>query len=576
MTRLLGILGRWLGRQFVTLLAIIAVLLGGAWLVEAATDLTRQESELARLKAEVATWEKARDSAAKALEATRAQRQRLAVPLVARLAAAEKLLGSQEEVYRKLWNEHPLQRRFLWTEVYRELMTRHAEKEATSMVVRALRETLRFVKGEVPAAKGTELSLDELDRRKKIAIENLEANRRARKALSLDDSWSARIRGTHDSEATRLDREYEGLKKIALDAAVAREQAAFQNPLKELVKMEADARREHDEATRRLEPTAARINELAEVVEDSTLRWIRDSLFTSVRQVIVSAILILLGVILTPMVIRALFFYVMAPAAAQRPAFRIDAKDSGELGDALGKADQPAIKLSASAVSIKVILHDGEQLVARSDFVQSVSVEASRSTCWFLDWRHWLTSIAAGLYALERVRGKFSTVTVSSMTDPLSEVARIDVPAGARMVFQPRCLVGVIVEEGTSPRIESRWRLASLHAWLTLQFRYLVFHGPVSIIARGCRGVRIERAGKGMAIDQSATLGFNAGLSYSNARSEPFLPYLRGERALFQDRFEGEKGFFIYEEIPRRGQRAGIAGKGLEGLFDAAMKILGI
>lgn len=155
-------------------------------------------------------------------------------------------------------------------------------------------------------------------------------------------------------------------------------------------------------------------------------------------------------------------------------------------------------------------------------------------------------------------------------------MALIDVPEGAAMVFQPRGLVGVVFRAVTPPRITSHWRLASPHAWLTLQFRYLVFHGPVGLIARGCRGVRVERADGERSIRQDATLGFSAGLRYANGRSTPALSYLRGERALFVDRFAGEAGYFVYEEIPRKGRTAGIGGRGLEGFTDALLKAFGI
>ena len=59
-------------------------------------------------------------------------------------------------------------------------------------------------------------------------------------------------------------------------------------------------------------------------------------------------------------------------------------------------------------------------------------------------------------------------------------------------------------------------------------------------------------------------------------RCETFLPYLRGKEALFDDRFEGGPGQFIYEETPRAGAKSGIARRGLEGAADALLKVFGI
>ena len=121
-------------------------------------------------------------------------------------------------------------------------------------------------------------------------------------------------------------------------------------------------------------------------------------------------------------------------------------------------------------------------------------------------------------------------------------------------------------------------RLASLHAWLTLQLRYLVFHGPCRLILKGCRGVRAEepRAGQPRVINQAATIGFSANLEYRTTRCETFVPYLRGQAELFDDQFAGGPGRLVYEEVPGGNRRGGVTGRGLEGLMDGLLKAFGI
>jgi hypothetical protein len=125
-------------------------------------------------------------------------------------------------------------------------------------------------------------------------------------------------------------------------------------------------------------------------------------------------------------------------------------------------------------------------------------------------------------------------------------------------------------------RISRHWRLRHLSAWLTLQFRYLVFHGPCTLIVEGTRGVRLEPAADGRAINQAATLGFSAGLAYSVSRSEAFGAYLLGKQWLFNDSFRGGPGCYLYEEVPRSSPRGSLWGRGLRGLGDAALKIFGL
>ena len=185
------------------------------------------------------------------------------------------------------------------------------------------------------------------------------------------------------------------------------------------------------------------------------------------------------------------------------------------------------------------------------------------------------------MFALTSVapEGDASTrVVVSSQRDPFSEIGVIALPAGAAMVVQPRSLAGVLKPAGGPTRITRHWRLGSLHAWLTLQLRYLVFHGPCRLLLKGCRGVRAEapQPDQPRLINQAATLGFSANLDYRTIRCETFVPYLRGHEELFNDLFAGGPGWFVYEEMPARDRRAGVTGRGLEGLTDAVLKAFGI
>jgi hypothetical protein len=111
---------------------------------------------------------------------------------------------------------------------------------------------------------------------------------------------------------------------------------------------------------------------------------------------------------------------------------------------------------------------------------------------------------------------------------------------------------------------------------MTLQLRYLSFEGPVTLIVKGCRGVRLEAAASGRTISQQATLGFSAGTAYSTVRNEPFWPYLLGEQPLLQDRFEGPEAYYLYEEVPRRARDGTTRRSPVEALVDAALKAFGV
>ncbi|MGK5047761.1 hypothetical protein ACQ4WP_17975 [Janthinobacterium sp. GB4P2] len=287
-----------------------------------------------------------------------------------------------------------------------------------------------------------------------------------------------------------------------------------------------------------------------------------------------TAALLVLSAILLPVAIKAFFYFVLAPLASRLPPLSL-ARELQADGAALPLPQHDASRISA--VSQALQLKPGQQMLIHPAYLQSSPVSTRKRTQWLLDWRFPFTSLAAGMVALTRLHSDVpASVTISASDDPLLEIAVLHLPAGSALVFQPRGLVGLICDTGQPLAMSSHWRLGSLHAWLTLQLRFIVFRGPVTLIVRGCRGVRLERAGQGRSISQSATLGFSTDVLYSTLRSETFIPYLRGQQALLNDRFDGANGVYLYEETPRHGKQPGKVGSWFEGFTDAILKVFGI
>lgn len=288
------------------------------------------------------------------------------------------------------------------------------------------------------------------------------------------------------------------------------------------------------------------------------------------RPLLLPALAVLVAWWLVPAAMRTLFYFVLAPLAARRPPIVIAARGPG-MPAALSAT--PRI----SAVSQRVRLAPGDELLIRPDYCQSQPAGVAIATRLLFDWRRPLSSLAARLWMLKRLRAAApAEVVVSPTGDPLDEVALLERAPGESYVLQPRGLVGMVHRAGRRPAIRSHWRLGSLHAWLTLQLRYLAFEGPATLVVKGCRGVRLEGAGAGRTVSQDATLGFSAHARYTTVRAEPFLPYLLGRQALLQDSFAGPDARFLYEEVPRSAQAGRRRGNPLERLLDAGLKAFGI
>lgn len=291
------------------------------------------------------------------------------------------------------------------------------------------------------------------------------------------------------------------------------------------------------------------------------------------RQALWAALGALVLIVATPFLIRLLFWFVLAPIAERRPAIRIRVPGNDGTGTAPARTSIPA---APSAPTVPVTLADGEELLIRQDYLQTTSAGGTKSTRWLLDPRHPLTSHAAGLVFLTRVRGAGETTTISASADPFAEVTVLELREGEACVLQPRALAAVVQAIAAPLRITSHWRLFSLNAWLTLQLRFLVFHGPIRLVVKGGRGVRIERAERGRIFGSAQLVGFTAELAYSVTRNETFWPYFLGRAQLFRERVEAGDGLLVIEEAPLAWRYGKGAKHGLEGAFDVATKALGI
>lgn len=286
------------------------------------------------------------------------------------------------------------------------------------------------------------------------------------------------------------------------------------------------------------------------VEELNKLKDAKSALIEAVKQVFPVALTILAGIVFMPMLVGAIAYYCVAPIASKGFGVQLLPESSGELS---------LLKKSDYVQEIDIdkdweLLVDSAWVIGKPD---SVSGEFKG----LLDKKMPLMSIVSGLYLITRFRSdKKSTISISAApavpnssaeVSHANKIAVLDLPANASMVLQPRCLAGIVQHKEQPMRITRHWRIANLSSWLTLQLRYVVFHGPAKLIVRGNDGVNIGPAESGVTVNQSSILGFSANLKYAVSRSTPFYAYLSGKQQLFDDRFSSGPGFYIREVTPK-------------------------
>ncbi len=541
MARLIALLARWFGRQLVLLLLIVVVLLVGAWL-KAEWDALRairqeidtQDGMRASLSRDIASLDAALDADARAW---RAQMATASAPLRSELQQLEQRI----EAAQPSW-QAALAR---FSDLERQAATSRAAARQARAEVEALERSLYWWYRYLDPAK----TLD-LERARATAL--LRERTAQSWELARDRVAPAIQRSPVRALFERRDELGRGMENLR-DSVSPRQATLL-----------GERQRKAGER--------AQVETLLDAQRERIARDPRERLLAALRAQLPIALGVLLAVMLVPVAIKALFYFVLAPIAGRQPPVRI-----------LPDATAPEVAAaSAAGVSVTLELLTGEHLLVQSHFLQSSSQPARKQTQWLLNSALPFASLAAGLFALTRItpeHGAIGTrVVLAAQHDPFGEVGVIDLPQGAAMVVQPRGLAGIVTPANRPVQITRHWRLRSLHAWLTLQLRYLVFHGPCRLVMKGCRGVHAEapQAGQPRLISQAATLGFSANLDYRTIRTETFVSYLLGREALLNDLFTGTPGRFVYEQMPGGGRRAGVTGRGLEGFADAVLKAFGI
>lgn len=566
MARLLLAVVGWVTRHLLMLVLIVAVLVAGTVVVgqwRALAVAGNQAGDLAR-------------SAEAIVQSGVAARQRLdaRLPKDQQPASWQQLadgldrdIQDRQQARDQLQTQHPVQSRVPGSDSYQQMKILELEiglLEQGRAYAGAVLATLRGVLAGEEAAR-QEVAACERDAA--AAGQRLYENRRAQWQLSKDAPLAWQVPGLAAYRQMKVLEQ----AQTQLGAEVATSQQRCE-VLKLVVREKARVAAFIAPFDPAPHPADRAVSELADEQERLLARqqggWLYKALATA-RQVMPVAAGILLAAIALPIAIKLLFYFVLAPLAARRPAICV--LPAGH-GDALRA---PGARISA--VSQSLVLQANEELLVHPEYLQSAPLAAAKSTRWLLDWSMPFTSVAAGLYALTCVLPQgVQPLVVSSTTDPLSEVGVLELPEGAALVLQPRNLVGLVKRRGQPLRITRHWMLGHLHAWLTLQLRYVVFHGPVRLVVKGCRGVRVEPPDAGRAVNQDLTVGFSAHLHYATTRCETFAAYWLGQQALFNDRFSGESGVCVYEEMVPPRRRTGIAGRGLEGASDAVLKAFGV
>lgn len=559
----------WIFRITLSLIAIVVILLGYNYLHDEYAKYEKLEREQIELRVVKQALESTRDTFARALLPRIPERNAPANLLADSIKSLESEISAKRAVRQKLWNDNPIERELPVSTAFLKISQLDIEIAYLQQGLAYVRNLQSFAAGPVEANRQIAWHTEQSA---KLAVRIFQS-KQAQWELSKREplTWQIPLTNAY-KEMKALEKDERSLQgtKYQHDAELTRQRAILETLNKRIPpgQLQLDQRT----ADGVIQPFVKRIADNEQKLEGSNLRkYLQPAI-----ELLPTAAWILGLALLAPLLGKAITYYLIAPLAASRPPVHLLPESSGKISTSIDSPGSESGQTMPSRVSLPIVLDGRDELLILPSYLQGMPRNAQADTKWLLDWSMPLSSLLSGMYRMTRIRpASEERVTASSATDPLAEFSLLCVPAGSALVLQPSCLVGLIQTRGEPVKITRHWRLSTLSAWLTLQFRYIVFHGPAKLIVKGCRGVRVESAASGRTVNQAATLGFSANLAYSVARNETFISYLFGERNLFNDSWSGD-GSCVHTETSSAGDRSGIFGRGLQGLVDTVLQIFGI
>lgn len=276
---------------------------------------------------------------------------------------------------------------------------------------------------------------------------------------------------------------------------------------------------------------------------------------------------LILAIVFSPLA-RVICFYILAPLASRQSPI------------ILGKAkstDNDIGTLSNCSTSFTLHLQKGDSLLIHHDYAKTIPSLCRSTTQTILDKRSPITSFFSGLYNLLRIEPKEDvSLEISSGHDGLNELIYIGLENDAEIVIEPRSIVGVTLKEGQEVILRKIWAIGKLQSWLKGQFRYISIRGPLRLIIKGGRGVRVTPMDEELRIPSEYVIGFSTTLGYATDRTEAFGGYYSRKKPLLNDRFTGSNGVVIHQEANFGASSSDVKKGGLEGLMDGVLKAFGI
>jgi hypothetical protein len=320
---------RWTTGTVLSLLVIVTLLLGYNFLRAEYAKYEALEQEQFALHKVKSDLEGVRDKFANELSA------RIPPPgtplnlLAERIRSLESEIANKQGTRQKLWDDYPVERHVPFSNTFREIAALDIEIAFLQQGLVYVRNLHSFGAGPLEA----ERLIKSFQAGSSKLAEQVYQNKKAQWELSNRERllWQVPYTAAY-REMKRLEAEERSLQssKDQHDAEVARQQGILQT----LQKLPHPGPLVLDQAlvNRTIQPANDRLAENEKLLDGSNLR----KFMRPVKEVLPVALWILGLALFSPLLVKAIAYYLIAPIAARRPPVRLLPESSGKLSTSIG------------------------------------------------------------------------------------------------------------------------------------------------------------------------------------------------------------------------------------------------
>lgn len=271
--------------------------------------------------------------------------------------------------------------------------------------------------------------------------------------------------------------------------------------------------------------------------------------------------LIVFAIVFAPGLWKAFWFYIVAPIASKARPIR------------LAEAQQGIIEVGEAVRVQEIELQRGSTVCTRGNWVSAYpSSGVKKGTRLLWDWSSPLISYGSGMRELTewQVLEKESQVLkLSSGSDPNLKIFKLRINSQTGLAVRP----GSIVAIAGNLKITTRWRLGSMHSWISGRLRYVILSGQGVLYLSGYGDLKSEQAQQRRS--DHLLIAHDPATPFKTVRTEDFWQFLRGNADLYDLEF-CDQGLVIYQAaVPRTSGTKVPAHERIQSWLDLLLKPLG-